>query len=430
MEFTSSWGVERVWGNYSYYNTGEPAADKYAFVIDSGISLDTNDLNVNTEWAKSFVTNSSPFDDVMGHGTAVASVIGAKADEYGLTGVAPGAQVVPLKVFGDSGYTTNKRVQDACAYAMEVILANDLVDKAVVNLSLGANTPDAHEIIEQMNAAGIAVTVSAGNSARDVDSVSPASYGHLENVYTVSSTTEDNRYSNFTNFDGGDDVDDVDYAAPGSGITVYSPSGGLRTVNGTSFSAPHVAGLLLMGDIQAGPTFELSSAQKQLDMDPDPLATHIPAAVFCPETLPIPTCPEPVVPDPIVIEVPGPIVEVPVHPPQTTFVGELDTSNKIKGSRLDDVIIGGYRNDVLKGAEGDDYIVSFGGKDKVRGGNGEDTFVLSVGDGFTVIRDYDPLEDTIVLPSDDYTLVEGLNKTKLYIGNDFVARINGYHNTI
>ena len=249
MEFTSSWGVERVWGNYSYYRTGEPAADKYAFVIDSGISLDTNDLNVNTEWAKSFVPTSSPFDDVMGHGTAVASVIGAKADEYGLTGVAPGAQVVPLKVFGDSGYTTNKRVQDACAYAMEVILANDLVDKAVVNLSLGANTPDAHEIIEEMNAAGIAVTISAGNSARDVDSVSPASYGHLENVYTVSSTTEDNRYSNFTNFDGGGDVDDVDYAAPGSGITVYSPSGGLRTVNGTSFSAPHVAGLLLMGDI-------------------------------------------------------------------------------------------------------------------------------------------------------------------------------------
>ena len=413
MEFTSSWGVERVWGNYSYYRTGEPAADKYAFVIDSGISLDTNDLNVNTEWAKSFVPTSSPFDDVMGHGTAVASVIGAKADEYGLTGVAPGAQVVPLKVFGDSGYTTNKRVQDACAYAMEVILANDLVDKAVVNLSLGANTPDAHEIIEQMNAAGIAVTISAGNSARDVDSVSPASYGHLENVYTVSSTTEDNRYSNFTNFDGGDDEDDVDYAAPGSGITVYSPSGGLRTVNGTSFSAPHVAGLLLMGDIQAGPTFELSDAQRSAGMDADPLAL--------------------LAPEPIIkyVEVPVTVIEyVEVQPPQTTFVGELDTSNKIKGSRLDDVIIGGYHNDVLKGAEGDDYIVSFGGKDKVRGGNGEDTFVLSVGDGFTVIRDYDPLEDTIVLPSDDYTLVEGLNKTKLYIEDDFVARINGYHTTI
>jgi len=430
VEFTTSWGVERVWGNYSYYNTGEPAAEKYAFVIDSGISLDTNDLNVNTEWAKSFVPNTSPFDDATKHGTAVASVIGAKADDYGLTGVAPGAQVVPLKVFGNGGFTTNRRVQNACAYAMEVILANNLVDKAVVNLSLGLNAPDAHDIIQQMNDAGIRVVVAASNSARDVDGVSPASYGHLENVYTVSSTTEDNRYSHFTNFDGGGDEDDVDYAAPGSGITVYSPSGGLRTVNGTSFSAPHVAGLLLMGDIQAGPTFELSSAQKRLGMNPDPLATHIPAPVVCPEPLPIPTCPEPVIPDPIVIEVPGPVVEVPVYPPQSTFVGDLYTSNRIKGSRLDDVIIGGYRNDVLKGGSGDDYIVSFGEKDKVRGGNGEDTFVLSVGDGFTVIRDYDPLEDTLVLPSDDYTLVEGLNKTKLYIGDDFVARINGYHTTI
>ena len=421
MEFTSSWGVESVWGNYSYYNTGEPAADKYAFVIDSGISLDTNDLNVNTEWAKSFVPGSNPFDDSTGHGTAVATVIGAKADEYGLTGVAPGAQVVPLKVFGNSGYTTNRRVQDACAYAMQVILANDLADKSVVNLSLGVNAPDAHEIIEQMNAAGIAVTVSAGNSARDVDGTSPASYGHLENVYTVSSTTKDNRYSHFTNFDGGGDEDDVDYAAPGSGITVYSPSGGLRTVNGTSFSAPHVAGLLLMGDIQAGPTFQLSSQQRSAGMDADPLALLTPEPII--EYVEVPVIEY--------VEVPVTVIEyVEVQPPQTTFVGELDTSNKIKGSRLDDVIIGGYHNDVLKGAYGDDYIVSFGGKDKVRGGNGEDTFVLSVGDGFTVIRDYDPLEDTIVLPSDDYTLVEGLNKTKLYIGDDFVARINGYHTTI
>ena len=421
MEFTTSWGVETVWGEYSYYNTGEPAVDKYAFIIDSGISLNTNDLNVNIEWAKSFTADNDPFNDTNGHGTAVATIIGAKADDYGLTGVAPGTQVVPLKVFGNGGFTTNRRVQDACAYAMDVIVTNDLINKSVVNLSLGVNTPDFHEIIEELNAAGIKVIVSAGNSARDVDGVSPASYGHLENVYTVSSTTKDNRYSDFTNFDGGGDVDDVDYAAPGSGITVYSPSGGLRTVNGTSFSAPHVAGLLLMGDIQAGPTFELSSAQQRAGMDADPLALLVPEPIIRYIEVPVIEY----------VEVPVTVIEyVEVHPPQTTFVGELDTSNKIKGSRLDDVIIGGYRNDVLKGGSGDDYIVSFGDKDKVRGGNGQDTFVLSVGDGFTVIRDYDPLEDTIVLPSDDYTLVEGLNKTKLYIGDDFVARINGYHATI
>ena len=199
MEFTTSWGVEKVWGEHSFYNTGSPAADKYAFVIDSGISLNTGDLNVNTEWAKSFTGDDDPFNDGLGHGTAVASVIGAIADEHGLTGVAPGSQVVPLKVFGNGGFTTNRRVQDACRYAMEIILANDLVDDAVVNLSLGVMQPDAHEIIQELNDAGIKVVVSAGNSAADVDGVSPASYGHLPNVYTISSTTSNNLYSRFTN---------------------------------------------------------------------------------------------------------------------------------------------------------------------------------------------------------------------------------------
>ena len=410
MEFIASWGVEKVWGEYNYYNTGSPAADKYAFVIDSGISLETGDLNVNTEWAKSFVSGQSPFDDRMGHGTAVASVIGAIADDHGLTGVAPGAQVVPLKVFG-TGTTTQRRVIAACEYAMEVILANDLVDDAVVNLSLGAFIPDHHPIIKELDAAGIQVVVSAGNAAVDVDGVSPASYGHLPNVYTVSSITKYDTYSRFTNYDDGADEDDVDYAAPGSAISAYATDGRLRTVNGTSFSAPHVAGLLLMGDIQAGQTFELSDAQRRNNMQPDPLAMLT-------------------VPPQIIIEyveVPVPVIEyVEVQPPQTTFVGELFEKNKIVGSVRDDVIIGGYRNDVLKGGSGDDYIISFGGKDKVKGGSGQDTFVLSIDKGLTVLRDYDPLEDTIVLPSDEYTLERGINKTKLYIDDDLVARINGF----
>lgn len=418
MEFTPSWGVERVWGDHSYYMTGSPAADKYAFVIDSGISLDTNDLNVNTQWAKSFVPyQEDPFEDGLRHGTAIASVIGAIADGYGLTGVAPGAQVVPIKVFSNSGWTRNQWVQDACRYVMDVILENNLIDDAVVNLSLGSMTPDSHEIIQEMNDAGIKVTVSAGNEATDVDGVSPASYGHLPNIYTVSSTTESDTYSSFTNFDDNSDgIDDVDYAAPGSGILAYSPTGALRRVNGTSFSAPHVAGLLLMGEIEDGPTFELNSKQEEAGMIPDPLAV-------------LSDC-EPVI-EYIEVPVPVTVIEyIEVQPPQTTFIGELFERNKILGSKLDDVIIGGYRNDVLKGGSGDDYIISFGGKDRVKGGKGQDTFVLSVDDGLTVIRDYDPLEDTIVLPSDDYTLVEGLNKTKLYIGGDLVARINGYHTTI
>ena len=413
MEFTPSWGVERVWNDYDFYNTGEPAAEKYAFVIDSGISLETNDLNVNTEWAKSFI-GGSPFDDGMGHGTAVASVIAAKADDYGLTGVAPGAQVVPLKVFGDFGGSTNYTVQQACRYALDVILTNDLVDDAVVNLSLGSAAGDIHSSVQELNDAGIKVTVSAGNSATDVDNYSPASYGHLPNVYTISSTTEDNYYSRFTNFDNGEDEDDVDFAAPGSGIPTYRPDGTLKLSSGTSFSAPHVAGLLLMGKPVAGPTMSLTDTQKQAGMEPDPLSVLAP-------------------PDPIIIEVP--IIEyieiekiIEVQPPQTTFVGELDQTNRIAGSKRDDVIIGGQVNDTLTGRKGDDYIIGNGGVDKVRGGKGADTFVASF-DGVLRIRDFSDV-DTLVLPSYDAVISE-INKkgnTNIYCNDTLVATLTGINN--
>jgi len=414
MEFTPSWGVERVWNEYNYYNTGEPAADKYAFVIDSGCSLETNDLNVNTQWAKSFVSSTTnPFQDDMGHGTAVASVIGAKADNHGLTGVAPGAQIVPLKVFSAWGGTTNARVQDACRYAMEVILANDLVNDAVINLSLGGFGGDRHSIIEELDAAGIKVVIAAGNEAVDVDGISPASYGHLPNVYTVSSTTKNNYYSGFTNYDN-DDEDDVDFAAPGSAIPVYRTDGTLKSANGTSFSAPHVAGLLLMGKAEAGPTMNLTDKQRIAGMVADPLSVLAP-------------------PDPIIEYIEVPVVEyveiekiIEVQPPQTTFVGDFNGRNTIRGSRRDDVIIGGSLNDRLKGSNGNDYIIGNGGVDKVRGGKGEDTFVCSF-DGVMHIKDFDAEFDTLALPSDDvFYEINKRGNTNVYCEDTLIAKISGY----
>ena len=146
-------------------------------------------------------------------------------------------------------------------------------------------------------------------------------------------------------------------------------------------------------------------------------------------------CPEP---DPIIIEVPGPVVEVPiyvevpvpVYPPQTTFIGKLNESNRLDGSALDDVIIGGNKNDLIRGNAGDDYIISNAGKDKVYGGEGADTFVLSLGDGYTIIKDFDPAVDVISLPSDDLEFRLKNNNTKVYCNGDFVARINGNFDTL
>ena len=113
MENLPTWNIEQVWGSDRFYHEGDVASNQIAFVIDSGISL-LDDLNVNLEWSKSFVYGfPDPFDDVVGHGTAVASIIGAKANYEGLTGVAPGAELVALRVFGDRGWGLSRDIEAA-----------------------------------------------------------------------------------------------------------------------------------------------------------------------------------------------------------------------------------------------------------------------------------------------------------------------------
>ena len=479
MENTPTWNIEQVWGSDRFYHEGDVAEDQIAFVIDSGVSLDTGDLNVNQEWSRSFIDGKSPFEDTTGHGTAVASVIGAKANYEGLTGVAPGAQIVAIKVFDGPGAPFT-RIRDGVQHAYDVIKANNLHDRAVINMSLGGNGTDYIPLIRQMAEEGIRFAVSAGNSARDVDNVHPAEYGDHPNIYTVSSNTNFGTYSPFTNYDDIDDpVDDVDFTAPGSGIQTYAPNGSLRFVNGTSFSAPHVAGLLLMSDIKAGRTFERNQDQIEKNMSPDPLAMfddrtykHSDNPVHPEKPGHPPNCP---VVDPIVIEVPVEvikevpvevIVEVPVEVPVevikevpvevikevpvevpvevivekpvyidvpqpiTNFVGKLDEKNKINGSDGDDIIIGGNLKDKLFAGDGDDWIMGGGDKDKIYGGAGADTIVLQTGKGFDIIKDFEPGVDNLVLPEGEVTFDYVGNNTKLFVDDDLVARINGTIETI
>lgn len=434
MENRPTWNVEQVWGSDRFYHEGDVAEDMVAFVIDSGISLETNDLNINKEWSKSFTSNPDPFDDQSGHGTAVASVIAAKANYEGLTGVAPGAQVVALKVF-DGGSTFRSRVENALQHAKTVILENDLVDRAVINLSLGGSSPNNHPSIAELAELGIKITVSAGNEWSDADGYSPASYGHLENVYTVSANDSRGRYSSFTNFDDDDGFDVVDYTAPGTAIPTYNTDGTIRNRNGTSFSAPHVAGLLLMSDIKAGQKFELTEYQKENGMVGDPLAMFDPTTYKHEHQCPPP--PDPIiievpVPGPVVeVPVPGPVVEVPVPEPYPVPVdpitGEWNENNRIKGTSGDDFILGGAKNDRIKAGKGDDTIIAFGGRNKLRGGEGADEFIVNGKiDGVTKIFDYDPSEDTIVLMG-DYELKHKNDWTKVYVEGDLIAKINGIH---
>lgn len=254
---TVPYGVRAIWQGRDISAAGNAGAGTYAFVIDSGVLDTTGDLNLNTIWSRSWIAGQGAFIDGAGHGTHVAGTIGALVNGRGVVGVAPGASIVSLKVFDSTGGGSTLDVIAAINHAVSVITTNNLdLAKVVINLSLGgplSSTLNA-AMISAANA-GIRLVVAAGNSGVDADTASPATTGTHPNIYTVSAV--DNAYvmaswSNWDQVTDSDPTDSVDLAAPGVAVTSYYKNGVLTNLSGTSMAAPHVAGALLMGGVQAG----------------------------------------------------------------------------------------------------------------------------------------------------------------------------------
>ena len=255
---TLPWGVKAVWNGLDVSSRGNIGSGNTVFVIDSGVLDSTGDLNLNSAWSRSWIAGASPFTDGNGHGTHVAGTIAALANGKGVVGVAPGAQVVSLKVFDSTGGGASiSSIIDAINYAVLVITSQGLDrSKVVINMSLGGGLSSSltNAVLNAANQ-GIRFCIAAGNSGQDVDDFSPANAGHHANVYTVSAVDSAYRMPSWSNWDrisSRDAFDTVDLAAPGVGVLSYYQGGQLAYLSGTSMAAPHVAGLLLSGGAAAG----------------------------------------------------------------------------------------------------------------------------------------------------------------------------------
>lgn len=231
------WGITRVGGI-------QTASTKRAWVIDSGIDLDHPDLVVNVGLSANFVTRESSPEDLNGHGTHVAGTIAARNNGFGVIGVAPGTEVVAVRVLDRRGSGANSGVIAGVDYVSGRAVAGD-----VANMSLSGGVSDATDnAVKAAAAKGIYFTLAAGNQAVDANTRSPAR-ANGANIYTVASITESGAWSSFSNYGSA-----VDYAEPGSGVYSTYKNGGYSTLSGTSMAAPHLAGILLAGGVQAGGT--------------------------------------------------------------------------------------------------------------------------------------------------------------------------------
>ena len=173
-----------------------------------------------------------PFDE-QGHGTSVAGIIAAQADNLiGIAGLARDARIVTMRAFDATGNAEEDDIAAALVYA-----AVTGVD--VVNMSFGdgVDSPVLRDVVSFAASMGVVMVSSAGNTGA-ISRQYPAGY---DDVIAIGATTADDEKAFFSSTGSL-----VFMSAPGDKILTTAVGGRYRTVNGTSFSSPYVAAAAAM----------------------------------------------------------------------------------------------------------------------------------------------------------------------------------------
>lgn len=249
-------GLNSVVANYGFTGVGQTVA-----VIDSGIAYDHyalgggfgSNYKVVGGWDFSEENDANPYDDGPSgsHGTHVAGIVGGTAGPD--RGVAPGVDLVALRVFNDAGDGYFSWVEKALQWVIQnrTTFENPIT---AINLSLGvsswnSNTVPGWSSLEDefatLKAAGVFIAVSAGNSFTTYNAPGLSYPAASPNVVPVMSVTDGGALASYSQ------RDTRAIAAPGSAIrsTVPDYKGNNNGVtddyanfSGTSMASPYIAG--------------------------------------------------------------------------------------------------------------------------------------------------------------------------------------------
>jgi len=156
-----------------------------------------------------FVANNPFPNDRNGHGTFVAGTIAEQAgNRYGLTGLAYGAHIMPVRVLDSAGEGDAATIAEGVRFAVNH-------GARVINLSLefssdvsAADIPELIEALRYARRRGVLVVAAAGNEGH----ATIAYPARGPDVIAVGATTEDGCLAAYSN--------------DGSGLTLTAPGGG------------------------------------------------------------------------------------------------------------------------------------------------------------------------------------------------------------
>jgi serine protease AprX len=259
----AGWNLDRI-GVRPLWNAGHRGQGVVVATLDSGVDINQPELGPKwrggtNSWFDPNLEHATP-DDVNGHGTQTMGIIMAGNTTDHLIGVAPGAQWIAAKIFNDAGQAAVSTTHQAFQWVLDPDgngNPNDSPD--IVNCSWDLNSSGTGTInlefqpdVQALQTAGIAVVFSGGNGGpADGTSVSPANYpGSFSVGLTDSMDTIDPRSSRGPSASDGTSIYPT-VVAPGAGVATTdlwfgSTALSMVTVNGSSFSAPHVAGAMAL----------------------------------------------------------------------------------------------------------------------------------------------------------------------------------------
>lgn len=217
-------------------------------VVDSGLYAEHADLDgahllAGTNYTVSEI-DSDRFDtsDTVGHGTFIAGLLSAvTGNGAGMAGLAPEAELVPLKCFT----ATKGRISDIVAAIYGGV---DTYHCQILNMSFGMeqDVQALADAIDHAREQGVLLIAAVGNTTGGAASTGndplqyPAAY---DGVIGVGSVTRDKAVSRFSYQN-----DSVFLTAPGSEMYSlgYTDPTAYRTGNSTSYAAPMVTGAAVL----------------------------------------------------------------------------------------------------------------------------------------------------------------------------------------
>lgn len=257
--YAQQWGISylkinELW-NKPIINSKRPVIA----ILDTGVDITHPDL-VDNIWTKpgtedehgyDFINETYNIRDYNSHGTHVAGIAAASNNETGIIGANPQALIMPITVMQSDGTGDIQVVIRGIQYAMDN-------GADVINMSFGtyAQSQALREILMTAYQNSVLVA-SAGNDAKGLTecrcsnckTMFPAGYSFVLGVQSG----KDGILDSFSNYDCNgptyseynlDDAENYELMAPGTNIVSSIPYGKYKPLNGTSMSAPLVAGAI------------------------------------------------------------------------------------------------------------------------------------------------------------------------------------------